>query len=522
MRLPGQRLALLAGLLLWLSHPPVAAWPLAWLALAPLILSLLRARSWRQAAWRAYVCGFVSLGAVWYWVGLVIVFWTGSTIGWLAWVALTLAAALFYAAWGGVSWWLARRLPSEGWRLLGIAAAWVVMEWTRALTSISMPWAQLTYTQYRFLPALQIIDVTGAHGVSFLILLFGGALAFWRMNRGQPHAARWVWTMTTVVLLVSLYGLARLWQPDREGRTLTVAAMQGNFSVFERSDEAEQNRRMFRDLTQKVLASGVTPSVFVWSESAASGDALNNPMTRFTLAQLARESRAALITGTRVVDYAQQTETNSSLLFPPDGGPPARYDKRQLVAFGEFIPYRHYLPEFLKQSFKMFEHDVVPGTMNLNPLRYQDAGVGEVALGPLICYETMYPYCARHITLDGATLLVNQSNDAWFQSHAEMEQHLAAAVMRAIETRRDMVRATTTGVTSLLDARGHILARAPYETPATLVGTLRLREGITVYARCGDWLVALCGALLVVGVWKGRKAHGDSKHGEHGEKTGED
>src|SRR5204862_1353940 len=110
--------------------------------------------------------------------------------------------------------------------------AWVVMEWARTVGSLTMPWAQLSYTQYRFLPVLQIAELTGAYGVSFLMMLVNGAVAFWWTHRRQYGSTRWLWATLMLTGFVCLYGWARMLQPE-PGRPLAAAAMQGNFKMRE-------------------------------------------------------------------------------------------------------------------------------------------------------------------------------------------------------------------------------------------------------------------------------------------------
>jgi apolipoprotein N-acyltransferase len=538
-RAPGLRLAVLAGLLLWLASPPVTAWPLAWVAVAPLIVSVTRAKHFRQALWRGYVFGWVYLGAVWYWTGLTIVAWTRSAIGWLAWFGLTLLLAGYYAAWGGVTWLLTRarhggqgmrdeetdssRLPhASSLPLAAPAAAWAVMEWTRTLGPITMPWAQLSYTQYRFLPVLQIAELTGAYGVSFVMMLVNGAAAVWWMRRGQPDRTRGLWASLTLTGMVCLYGLARLVQPEA-GTPLKAAAIQSNADPF-KEEATTRTLQTFADLTEQTAASvHPPPALYVWPESAAPGDALHTVLTQDAFKTLVRDYHAALCVGSRIIDPKTGAESNSTLLFPPDGGPPLRYDKVQLVPFGEFIPFRPYWPTVLSATFGFFATDVAPGESG-NVLRFAPGEGGRkagsddslhpapytlhprVAVGPFICYESMYPQYAREMTRAGANLLVTQSNDAWFQSRAAMEQHLAAVVLRAIENRRDVVRSTTTGITCLVDAKGGVFARAPLRTPCAVVGSVQLLQEKTFYTRFGDWFVGLCGGSILF-VASGTKWH---------------
>jgi apolipoprotein N-acyltransferase len=520
-RLPGLRLALLAGVLLWLACPPVTAWPLAWIAVAPLIVSVTTARHLRQALWRGYLFGWAFLGPVWYWVGLTIVGWTGSAIGWVAWFGLTLILAGFYAAWAGIAWWLARRAQGGG-LIVGLAAAWVVMEWARTLGALSMPWAQLSYTQYRFLPILQIADITGAYGVSFLMMLVNGAFALWWLNRKHSHRMRWVWAALTLTVFCGLYGVARLHEPE-EGPTVTVAAMQANFPMRSQADSLTRGLRTFADLTRQAYAAAPEPpALYVWSETASPGDAVNDPEVREALLTLAHTYQAPVLVGSRVFDPQSRMESSASVLFPAEGETPTRYNKQQLVPFGEYIPFRQSLPAFLDDTFHFFTYDVTPGA-GPTVLRFTDRRAGTVALGPFICYEAMYPAYPRAMTRAGANLLVTQSNDGWFRSKAAMEQHLAGVVLRAIENRREVVRSTMTGITCFLDAKGRVLARAPLDTPTFLIRPARLLRGRTLYTRLGDWFVGLCGLLVAAALWprKARNRRGTETRRNHGEKQEE-
>ncbi len=500
----GIRLAIFSGLLLFLANPPVGLWPLAWLAVAPAILSVTRSTRARQAAWRGYVFGWAFLGPTWYWVGLTLNAWTRSQIGWIAWAGLTFILAGFYALWGALAWQIARR-TSDGWRIIGIGAAWVFVEWLRTLGPISMPWAQLAYTQYRFPPILQALDITGAYGLSFAMLLTSGGAAYWWANRKEYQATRYLWAGFTMLGLLTLFGLARM-QMQEVGPRLTVAAMQDNLDPLARFDD-RQYVQTFRDLSARAAQSRPAPQLFVWSEASAPDDVLHKPQYSGLIMQTAQGLGAGFITGTDVVTAGGVA--HSSILFPPDNSLPVHYDKQQLVPFGEFIPFRRVWPAALQDSFGFFKTDVTPGE-NATLLAFHAADGSEVAVGPFICYESMYPQYARAMTRAGANLLVTQSNDSWFQSRAAQEQHLAAVVCRAVENRRAVVRATTNGVTALIDANGHITTQAPRNTAAFVVGDVTRSTGRSLYVRCGDGFVGLC-ALLIGLALAGRLVESEKK-----------
>ncbi len=509
-RLSGLRLAAVAGVLLWLAHPSASLWPLAWVALAPLVVGITRATRFRQALWRGYLFGCVFLGLTWYWTGLTIAAWTHSAVGWVAWLLLTMILAWFYGLWGAGSWWLLQRTTGQ-WRIVAPAALWVVMEWARTVGSLTMPWAQLSYSQYRFLPLLQIADTTGAYGISFLVMLVNAALAYRWMHRKEEGSGQGLWAAGILTLFVCLYGAARLGFHD-SGRPLPIAAMQGNFKSNDARESREQEFRTFMELTRQAEVMSPPPALYVWGESSSPGDALTDQRTYDFLRSLAVQAHAPLLIGSRVIELHSKLgnhwaiESNASVFFPPDSGKYARYNKQQLVPFGEFIPFRALLPASLKETFEIPAGDVTPGT-ETTILRFTDRAAGPVALGPFICYESMYPAYASSMTREGANLLVTQSNDDWFHSEAAMEQHLAAVVLRGIECRRDVVRSTTTGITCFIDSKGSITARAPLNATAILKRTALLRDGTTPYVRFGDWFVLACAAMVVLSVHKSRRKH---------------
>lgn len=506
--LPGVRLALLAGLLLFLANPPFTLWPLAWVALAPLIVSVSRAGRWRQALWRGYLFGWMFLGTTCYWTGLTIVGWTHSVIGWGAWFLLTTILAFYYAFWGATTWWVTRRVCGY-WRVVLPAALWGVMEWVRTVGASTMPWAQVSYTQYHFLPILQIAEWTGAYGVSFLIVLFNAALAYRWMNKTEENSGQPTLRAVALTAFVGIFGVIRLAMPDA-GQPLVVAAMQGNFKSNDAHESRAEEIRTFMQLTQQARLSSPAPALYVWGESASPGDALTDSSAYTFLNSIARQEQAPVMVGSRVLDtrYVQgrpvRVESNASVLFAIDGTRPKRYNKQQLVPFGEFIPLRSLIPAPMMESFEIPPTDVTPGD-ETTVFKFHNPQAGPVAIGPFICYESMYPLYARAMARQGANLLVTQSNDDWFQSEAAMEQHVAAVVLRAVETRREIVRATTTGITCVIDARGAMTARAPVNAKAVLKHTVMLHTGQTLYTLFGDWFVLACAVLILFALWRHRE-----------------
>ena len=337
-----------------------------------------------------------------------------------------------------------------------------------------------------------------------MLLLNGGAAYYWT-NRKELQATRYLWAASTMLGLLTLYGLARMQRTEKTPR-LTVAAMQDNLNPMGDFDDREYVQ-VFSELTARAAQSRPSPQLFVWSEASAPDDVLHKPDASGMIMSAAQGLHTGFILGTAV--RTAGGIAHSSILFPPNNTTPIHYDKQQLVPFGEFIPFRELWPDALQNSFGFFKTDVTPGT-NATLLTFNADDRTPVSVGPFICYESMYPQYARAMTRAGANLLVTQSNDSWFQSRAAQEQHLAAVVCRAVENRRAVVRSTTNGITALIDANGHITAEAPRNQAAFITGDVTLSTGRSLYVRCGDWFVGLCVALVLLAL-AGRLVEAEKK-----------
>ena len=484
---PDLRWSMISGILMWLAHPAAGLWILAWVGLFPLFVNVFEAKSFGKAFLRGYVFSWFYFTPLCYWTGLTIVGWTGGNpIGWLALVGLSALMACYYGLFGGIAWLLTRKTVGI-WRMFGFAGTWILMEFLRGAGSLTFPWGQIAYTQYRFLPLIQMSEVTGALGVGFLLALSNAAFAEWALTRKQEQSKKWVFAIATLTGLLCLSGFARM-AGLKNDRPISVAIMQNNFANKD-ADELAQKFQTFDSLSEAAAKSSVSPpALFVWGESAAPGDAFNDSYPRQKLARLAEKYDIPLFTGSSSVDREAGTEKNSALLFTPGSLIPQRYDKQGLVPFGEYIPYRNLIPLSLQKQFQFFASDITPGT-ETKTLNFRAANGAEVRLGPMVCYESVYSHYGRKLTNAGANLLVAPSNDQWFQTHAAMEQHVSIAVFRAVENRRDIARATTNGISCGIEGTGAVINREGFDTPTFEITPLHLRSLITVYTRFGDWIV---------------------------------
>lgn len=510
---------LVAAALVTLAFPPSDfAW-LAWIGYAPLLRAIRQATRPRSSVLLAYVFGVVHFAWLTPWIGKTVTAWSGTSLGWLAWIGLAAVQGLWYALFGFLAWWIVRRTRGDA-QLLLLACAWVVVEHFRTLGGLAMPWGLAAYTQYRALTLIQICDITGALGISFIIALVNSALSAFlipaspsnasdgRLSRMTLRLRNYVADLGVLVLPCLFYagtlsyGMLTAALPWN-GRPVMVSLIQPNFSSV--------GPRLPRDRIMGRLAAAVNsvapsaPSLTVWPESTTPEDAVHDLDMRTVFGSFADMTGGFHLVGTAYTDEKGRSR-NSAALFGPETGLIGRYDKQQLVPFGEWFPARLLLKP-VASIFRIPEDDVVAGGPQ-DPLKAR-----EMRIGVLICYESIFPALARDRVRRGANVLVSITNDSWAGRSASPRQHFAMSIFRAIETRRTLCAAALTGVTGIVAPNGQA-TYSEENCPAIATDLIDLREGLTPYARWGDWFPYLCFVLVVYGLWKTSTSPAVQPHAE--------
>lgn len=509
--------ALASGLLLSLSLPNLELWPLAWVSLVPLLVAIEGCD--RAAAARVgFVAGLVHAVTTIYWVA-----YTMHTYGGLPWVSggavmLLLAAylALYPAAWAAGLAFAAGRRGSAGEplplaSLLLAAPLWVALEWLRSWFLTGFPWMLLGYSQYRQLPVIQIADLGGVYAVSFLVV--AGNVAAYALVRALTAKGRALVTAAVAAVAAALIGgslaygratLARVDAAAAAGPTLPVGIVQGNIEQGVKWDPAYQSAalELHRSITAELATAGAR--LVVWPETAVPAFFQVDPQARPVVLATARTAGVDLLFGApsaeprppaRAGEEPRVVLFNSAYLVGADGGVRGRYDKQHLVPFGEYVP----LPGLL-----FFVNRLAEGIGDFEAGHEMPALVaGPARLGVLICYEAIFPNLARRVAADGATLLVNITNDAWFGRTAAPWQHLAQAALRAAELKLPLVRAANTGVSAIIAPTGRIEKTLGLFTQGSLAGTIPLPQAArarTLYARVGDRFAQGCALAAALGL----------------------
>lgn len=514
-------LAFASGLLLAAAFPKINLSWLAWIA--PGLTLML---GFGQIGKKTFVIGFFAgLGrylASLYWFLMIPI----PHYAFAAWLGMSLVLSLFVGTWCWLCWRVFPRTEAGDnlatatvatqaqvalWPAF-CAAAWVAMEMGFAHVLTGFPWNLLGTSQYRLLPLIQIASITGVYGVSFIITWVSAAAALAILHYRKVRIAAAMVALPWLALAVTTwFGWRQLGLPERAAGRLRMALIQPSTPQTIIWDAAEETNRLNHLLALSRAALSNQVDVLVWPEAALPRTLARNRETQEIVTALVRSHNVWMIfgaedsgrrkgtDGTEVVD-----RFNSAFFVSPAGELVARYSKRHLVAFGEFMPAAQWLP-FLKRLRETGAGFAV-GTQEI-PFQLTSP---RARISTLICFEDLFPHLARESVNDDTDLLLNLTNNGWFGESAAQWQHAIGALFRAVENGLPLVRCTNNGLTCWIDARGRIHeihfpdSTNVYQPGFKLVQiplrrTRPLHSG-TFYHRHGDWFGWGCVALTALGL----------------------
>lgn len=377
------------------------------------------------------------------------------------------------------------------------AILWVAVEMLRSAPPLGLPWGLLSHTQWRRVTLIQIADVLGAYGVTFVVVFVGMSAALavrahdFPSSPGGARARLWRAAPAVVVLaLVLAYGAASRAATTEGARETRIAVVQGDVPHAERWQRARSERALgsYLRLTSQIDATRRAPDLIVWPENAVDLYLDTQPMLLAALRGLATRSGASVLIGAPRL-AAPGIARNSAYLIDDAGEVRATYDKRLLVPFAEGAVF----PATAHAS----SEPVYTGGTGAEPL-----ATGELSLGVLICFEVLFPDLVRATVRRGANVLLNLSNDAWMDAGdgAAPRQHFAMSVLRAVEMRRALVRVSAGGTSGFVTAHGDVHDVVPWGETGPSVGDVALHDALTPYARFGEaWVVLACLGLVAFG-----------------------
>jgi apolipoprotein N-acyltransferase len=498
-------LAALSGLLLTGAFPKIGLDWLAWFALVPLLAAIANL-SIRESFRIGFITGLVHYLSLLYWVVPVM-----RTYGYLSLylsVAILFLFAAVLALFPAVFSMALAAIGSTPVRcLITMPLLWVALEYIRTFIFTGFPWALLGHSQYLRHHLIQIADLFGAYGVSFLIALSNTAvflaIAFIipKMRRSRPVSKPVLFGASVLFaagfLLTWIYGAWRIKATDHliaASPTARVAVIQGNIDQAVKWDPAFQAATIKTYNRLSLSAKSENPDLIVWPESATPFYLFyDKGPTENVLAGIQQADIDFLIGSP---SFTRQDESviyyNSAYLISPGTKNISKYDKAHLVPYGEYVPFKKWLP-FLGKIVAQVG-DFRAGKPGKTLPWKKDA------LGVQICYEIIFPGLSRAMAKNDAVLLINITNDAWFGKTSGPYQHFSMTIFRAVENRRALARAANTGISGFIDPVGRILTSTALLEEAAVTRTLPLIRNITFYTRFGDLLALACLAGALFGI----------------------
>jgi apolipoprotein N-acyltransferase len=501
-------LAIFSGLLLVFAFPDWNLWSLGWVGTAPLILAVVRERKF----WRSFALGTVT-GTIFYagsshWITYSMHNYGGISL-WLCYLILLIFSATVAIFTGLFACVLAIGVKRFGsWMILPAPIIWAASEWLR-LKATGMGWNPLGYSQ-AFQPAvIQVARFGGVYLVSAIMVAASTALVFSLVYLERRRGIIVLTAAGAIAVVSVLYGESLRPSTDESG-SVSIAAIQPNVPIDGAWDDSKFVDEMLLDhvsLSEQAIQANSSNNtqektnaidLVIWPESPMSFEYDRDPSVRRRLAEFARRNNVYLLMNAwGIPEDAGATDAlyNSAVVIGPSGEKIAEYDKSALVPFGEYIPGRSWLP--FMDRVKALVGEIAPG---------KDLTLPEVArakLGMLICFEATRPDLARRMKRDGASVLVQISNEAWFGPTSEPRQMLAAAIFRAVENNIDLIRVTNSGYAARVDTYGIAHGETPMFETATRTWKIKTAEqaavdSATIYTRYGDVFAVTCSVLTVL------------------------
>lgn len=486
--------AVISGKILALCFPKPELSLMAWVALMPFLLSLYN-KGPKQAFTAGFLFGIPYFFGTLYWIYHSINHYGG--IPFLGSISLVILLCLYLSLYTGIFAVLfslsirKTQLPA----LLIAPVFWVVLEYLRTYVFSGFPWSSIGYSQYQFLTLIQMADITGIYGVSFLVVAVNGALSDLLLLRRRIKDMPLFplsYTLVGFLLLLAislttlLYGQIKL-REHRDGKQMRVSIIQGNIEQDKKWDPDYQDAVMeiYKDLSLK--AAEASPSLIVWPETAVPFFFMSDAARSDDLVTFQQQLNSHLLFGSILIKGKQGSQyrlSNSAVVLDESGKVVYTYDKIHLVPFGEYVPLQKIL--FFVNKLVVGIGDYVHGS------HYLRAEIPSGTFVPLICYEIIFPGLVRKFYSDGGDYIVNITNDAWFGETSGPYQHFSMAVFRAVENRKPVIRAANTGISGFIDSNGKIVSQTKIFRKAVLTEDIKTDTTITFYAKYGDLFSYAC------------------------------
>ncbi len=492
---PYWQLAVVSGIMIGASYPPLKLGVIVYLAFIPLIEIVTSARP-GKAACLAFLAGLISNTIALYWLA----FNSGATF-WVVFLSLVGAVIYLSAQWSilasVVAWFHSR----TGKGLLMFPFLWVTMEYFQSFGLLAFPWISLATTQADYLAPIQLVEFTGIYGMTFWIILLNTQL-YRLLTSPAPLLPRLrIWT-AVVLVLPWIYGYGRMLSFPAQSSNeveLSIAVVQPNMGPHEKWDRSKRQWvfEVLDSLYVEAAQKGV--DMVVWPESAVPTYLRRDRFRRKFIQNRVEEFGVPLFTG--ALDFDRKDgflkHYNSIFMFNVDGSLETYY-KIHLVPLAEYNPLDAQVSLTENLSFGHYN----PGT------RYTDFFLKESQFAGVICYESSFPRLVHRLVSQGARFLVVVVNDGWFGNTSEPYQHVALSRLRAVEHRMPVLRSANTGISVHVDKAGRFKSKLDLDERGIIYAGFSPSDGLTFYGRFGDLFAFLITLVTFLGgFWIWHRKH---------------
>ncbi|MDX2186115.1 MAG: apolipoprotein N-acyltransferase [Opitutaceae bacterium] len=510
--------------LAWVSFPPVPAPEFAYVLAVPGTLW-----AFRRPPFKRFALTILSAQAV-AWIGLLI--WL-KEVSWIAVLLLGPLTGVWIGLWYLAAWWamprfLGKILSVRVAGMLGLAGLWVLIEWTRHWFLSGFPWLPLAASQWQRTMVLQIASYTGAYGISFMLIVFNVGFAayahrlFFERETGLRRRSPEFMVAMMVLVFMAFLPLREVFGQRRE-LVVNAGIVQPYIPQSVKWDPTQAQSILETIEKQTTRAASLRADLLLWPESVmpllVNGDA----SARAWVEGLSNRLHRPILFGSDAVEVQAEGDPlwyNSAFVVEPETGLQRHfYAKRHLVPFGEYVPFRPLLG-WLNKVVPVGDGDFAEGDRSVKgadgeltrgdrvDILLVPTPIGPVRTGMLICYEDVFPYLARENALNGAVIHAVLTNDAWYGEGAAAYQHAAHSVLRAVETRRPVIRCGNGGWSGWIDEYGNtrgVMKNASgtiYYRGAkafTITRDMRWDGRQSLYVQYGNWFVWVSAAMALFG-----------------------
>ncbi len=455
-----------------------------------------------------------------FWLSWIVLITWLRHVTWFGWFAMATILSVFPIVWAWSVFWLLPKFKDRDALvrfigILSICSVWTILEFVRTFFLSGFPWLPLAASQWQRPLMLQVSSYTGFYGASFLLILVGMVIAFYVRHLFKTKQKGWLrlcpeFLIGVVIWMFATFGLFQIKFERGERQSFFRAALiQPYVPQNEKWDSAKAGEIMSEIERQVVFQKAIGADVAIFPEAVLPYPLIGDEGMKRWAERLAQDFGGPLVMGA----LAAEGETLGDepwynglmVLYPQDGLSMTYYQKRQRVPFGEYIPFRKAL--FFLEKFVPIGSDISPGK-SPGPLRLTvQEDQGAIPIGPLICYEDIFPGLAVDSVKAGARVLVVVTNDAWYGEEGAAYQHAAHSVLRAVETFRPVVRVGNGGWSGWIDEYGNIR-----DVLETAEGTVYFRgsevvdvtydprnyQKLTFFVQYGNWFIGVCVLILLL------------------------